>query len=198
MKPQTYSSRDLIMGISKLPKLSRKLIGNGYEYEKLLLTILELTKDQDAPLPLSKSLIQICGIRSYHCTKWLHDIWADLAQLMQDENNPQFEANRIEHHLDCALYNGLNFTLVTSLSETPMIGHRLNLDFLIPLTEITTFYVQDIYYDLLDGKMVVHVRLTNHFYNTYSKFEDDKELAEAYDMGTSFYLDVLKKRLGLK
>lgn len=198
MEPQTYSSGDLIIGISRLPNLSQKLIGKGKSYEKLLLTILELTKEQDAPLPLCKSLMKICGIKSYHCTKWLHSIWGDLVQLMQDENKPQFEAGRMEHHLDCSLYNGLRFTLITSLAETPNIGHVIHLKFLIPLTAITAFYVQDISYELLDGKMIVHVRLTNHLYNTYSKFEDDKELAMAYGMGTSFYLNILKKRIGLK
>lgn len=182
MEHQTYSTRELKLAITTLPNLAQKLFNVGKPYEELLKAILAIDRDYRTPLITDKRIMEEHHVKPHLYRKWLTQIYLDLLELMSDYENPQFEVNKIEHNLYWS-ERGKNFFLATTLPETPRIGSMLDIRFFHLISGRDFYYVDDVTYTLLDGKMIVDISLRSEFYNGYSKFAEEKEEHEEYQKG---------------
>ena len=134
------------------------------------------------------------GIKPNHYRKWLNQIWDDLVELMSDFENPQFEVTKLEHYISWS-EGGKRFFLVTTLPETPRVGSMVDIGLFHPITgSHRSYYVDDISYEIDEGKMIVNISLRSELFNAYAKFEEEKEEYEEYKRGFWHWMDWRKRK----
>ncbi|MEI6174174.1 MAG: hypothetical protein WCR01_10505 [Bacteroidota bacterium] len=195
MDKMKYSSRALKIAISRMPILSKKITGIGKPYEKLLLEILKLDADGNEPFPTDKAIMQNLDIKPVLYRKWMHQIYADLVEMLEDEHNPGLVVNKLEHHISCNEQDK-KFYFVTTLPETPRVGSSFYVDFFYPVYWGDHFYVDNVWYRLQDGKMIVVIYLRTNFCNEYVKFKEEQEEYEAWKKGSYYWWEWIKKKNG--
>ena len=100
---------------------------------------------------------------------------------------------KLEHHFTW-YERGKAFYFITTLPGTPRIGTLFSLDFYRPISDRYQYYIENISYRLLDGKMIVDIRLRSEFFNAYGKFKDDQEEYESMQKGAGYWWELIKKR----
>jgi hypothetical protein len=178
MENQHFLLKKLKVAIAGLPNLSQKLIGIGKPYEALLLAILKLDPDGNERFPTDKAMMKDLDIKPYDFQKWKYQIYADLIELLEDEDNPKFEVKKLEHHISCCELDKW-FFFATTLPETPRVGSSFCIDFFRPISNHYHYYVDSVSYRVLDCKMIVDIRLRTDFFNSYVKFKEEQEEYEA-------------------
>ena len=196
MENQHFLLKKLKVAIARLPNLSQNLIGIVKPYEALLLAILKLDPDGNEPFPTDKAMIKELGIKSYDFQKWKRQIYADLVELLEDEDNPKFEVKKLEHHISCYELDK-RFFFATTLPETPRIGSSFYFDFYRPVSGSYHYYVDSISYRVLDGKMIVDIRLRTDFFNSYVKLKEEQEEYEAQQKGVWYLREFHRKKFGV-
>ena len=196
MENQQFLSKWLKLAITYLPNLSQQLIGIGKPYEKLLLEILKLYPDSNERFPTDKAMMQDLGIKPYDFQKWKYQIYADLVGLLEDDDNPKFEVKKLEHHISC-YEPDKRFFFATTLPETPRVGSSFYFDFYRPVSGSYHYYVDSVSYRLLDGKMIVDIRLRTDFFNSYVKVKEEQEEYEAQQKGVWYLREFHRKKYGV-
>lgn len=195
MENHHYSSLSIKLAIGYLPNLSQKLLGIRKPYEKLLLEILKLDPDGYEPFPTDKEMIKDLGITTNMYRKWMHQIYADVIEMLENVDSPKLEIKKLEHYISC-YEQDKRFFFVTTLPETPRVGSPFYVDFFRPIYKNNHFYVDSITYRVFDGKMIVDVRLRTDFFNRYVKFKEDQEEYEAHQKGSWYWWNWIKKKYG--
>lgn len=196
MENQHFLLKKVLVAIARLPNLSQRLIGVGKPYEALLLAILKLDPDGNERFPTDKAMMNDLGIKPNDFQKWKRQIYADLVDLLEDENNPQFEVKKLEHHISC-YEPDKQFFFATTLPETPRVGSSFYFDFYRPVSGSYHYYVDDVSYRVLDGKMIVDIRLRTDFFNSYVKFKEEQEEYEAQQKGVWYLREFHRKKYGV-
>ena len=196
MENQQFLSKWLKLAIADLPNLSKKLIGIGKLYEALLLAILKLDPEGYEPFPSDKSMMKDLGIKPHIFQKWKHQIYADLVELLEDEENLKFEVKKLEHNISCYELDK-RFFFATTLPETPRVGSSFYVDFFRPISNQYHYYVDSVSYRLLDGKMIVDIRLRSDFFNSYVKLKEEQEEYEAQQKGVWYLREFHRKKYGV-
>ncbi len=193
MDKMKYSSHSLKLTIPRMPNLSKKLIGAGKPYERLLLEILKLDPDGHEPFPTDKLIMKNLDIKPILYRKWMHQIYADLIEMLEDADNPKLEVKKLEHHISCR-EKEKEFYFVTSLPETPRVGSSFYVNFFHPVFGRDHFYVDNVYYEVTDGKMIVVIYLRTEFCNEYVKHKEGKEEYDAWQKGSYYWWEWIKKK----
>lgn len=193
MDEHSYSSQDIKLAVMNMPRLSQRLIGIGKPYESLLLAILAIKRVGNEKFPTDKTMIQELGIKPHFFRKWLNQIYNDLLELLGDEHKPQLVINEVEHHLSWH-HRDKGFYFVTRLLITPNIGDSINMNFFKPIDNFPVYYVDRVSHEIMEDKQVIRLDLKTGFYNSYVKFHEDQEEAEASEKGFFYYRDWMKKK----
>ena len=185
MISETLSSKDMILAIPYLPKVTRSLMNKGKNYDSLIDELLKYNPftEENQHLATSKELQATLKLSSSKLRTMLEKLYDDFLSSMEGPDTPLVMGSTLVEFY--VRFYEKRASFCAKLNHIPKVGDDMELDFLRPIFNLYHFYVQRVSHNLENDKHAVTVWLKAGNFNLYEHLELERAKSEErYDWKT--------------